>query len=296
MTIRVQRFVSSHEFLDKAESFLLEDELANSLMLGAVTAVARQTTSRRRHRPVYELVEDAGEAVLAAAWTQPQKILLSGHQPVSDHALEQLMRHLSLEPGQPTVIFGPIPVAEPFARLWADAHGQRVQTGMEQRLFALHRVIWPDDTPDGSLHPATVWNRELLGAWVAAFQTEAVPAEATDLETALLITDRLLMDDNLYIWLAAPDGGEMQPVSMAARARPTQTGVAVNLVYTPPEFRRQGYATATVAHLSQHLLNDGWQFCTLFTDLANPTSNHIYETIGYTPVMDFTEYRLLPAI
>jgi hypothetical protein len=46
-----------------------------------------------------------------------------------------------------------------------------------------------------------------------------------------------------------------------------------------------------VAALSQSLLDSGYEFCVLFADLANPTSNHIYQDIGYTPVCDFATYR-----
>jgi hypothetical protein len=67
--------------------------------------------------------------------------------------------------------------------------------------------------------------------------------------------------------------------------------VSVGPVYTPPERRGRGYATACVAALSQTILDEGWAFCTLFTDLANPTSNSIYQKIGYHPVCDFAEYR-----
>jgi len=64
-------------------------------------------------------------------------------------------------------------------------------------------------------------------------------------------------------------------------------------VYTPPEFRGRGYASALVAALSQAMLDAGYHFCTLFTDLANPTSNHIYQAIGYQPVCDTDEYDYL---
>lgn len=295
MTTRVLLFEHSHEFLDRAEPFLLEDEVVNSLMLGAAAAIARQTYGRRRHRPVFALVEEGGDPVVAAAWTLPHKLLLSGHTSVSRYGLEQLQRHLGQARGRPQVVFGPRDLASSLARVWASAEGLRVQTGMEQRLFVLSKVRWPAELAPGALYPAVALNRELLGHWVQAFQSEAVPAEPADSETAFLLTDRLLMDENLFIWLAEHKGAAAQPVSMAARARPTQRGIAINLVYTPPEYRRHGYATATVAHLSQHLLDQGWQFCTLFTDLSNPTSNHIYERIGYNPVLDFTEYRLLAA-
>jgi uncharacterized protein len=82
-------------------------------------------------------------------------------------------------------------------------------------------------------------------------------------------------------------------VSMATRNRPTRNGIAVSYVYTPPDQRRKGYACACVAALSQLLLDSGWKFCSLFTNLANPTSNRIYMNIGYKPVSDYSEYRFL---
>jgi hypothetical protein len=78
---------------------------------------------------------------------------------------------------------------------------------------------------------------------------------------------------------------------MASRARPTAYTIAINLVYTPPDQRGRGYASACVAHLSQRLLDSGYERCTLFTDATNRTSNHIYQEIGYRPVMEYAEYQ-----
>ena len=66
-------------------------------------------------------------------------------------------------------------------------------------------------------------------------------------------------------------------------------------MYTPPEQRGHGYASAATAALSQLLLERGRRFCFLFTDLANPTSNHIYQTIGYQPVCDVDIYHFAEA-
>jgi predicted GNAT family acetyltransferase len=63
--------------------------------------------------------------------------------------------------------------------------------------------------------------------------------------------------------------------------------------YTPLEQRGKGYATACVAALSQRLLTGGRHFCTLFTDLANPTSNRIYQRIGFEALGDFEEWVFL---
>ena len=59
----------------------------------------------------------------------------------------------------------------------------------------------------------------------------------------------------------------------------------VGPVYTPPEHRGRGYASAAVAGVSERLLEQGVRVC-LFTDQANPTSNRIYTALGFEPVVD----------
>lgn len=77
---------------------------------------------------------------------------------------------------------------------------------------------------------------------------------------------------------------------MAGFSGKTPNGIRINLVYTPPKYRKKGYATSCIAALSQTLLDAGHKYCFLFTDLANPTSNHIYQTIGYQPVCKMNNY------
>jgi predicted GNAT family acetyltransferase len=78
---------------------------------------------------------------------------------------------------------------------------------------------------------------------------------------------------------------------MAKKTRPSANGVVVTNVYTPPQFRNQGYATACVAALCRKLLGEGYSFCSLYTDLSNPTSNSIYTKIGFQPVQDSYMFR-----
>ena len=79
-------------------------------------------------------------------------------------------------------------------------------------------------------------------------------------------------------------------VSMAGYSGRTPNGIRIAWVYTPPENRGKGFAGACVAALSQKLLDDGRKFCFLYTDLANPVSNHVYQKMGYEPVTDATVY------
>ena len=88
------------------------------------------------------------------------------------------------------------------------------------------------------------------------------------------------------LWIA--DG---KPVAWAGVGGRTPNGIRIGPVYTPPEERGHGYASAVVAAASQAQLDEGRTFCFLFTDLANPTSNRIYQAIGYEPIGDFDEYH-----
>jgi predicted GNAT family acetyltransferase len=90
----------------------------------------------------------------------------------------------------------------------------------------------------------------------------------------------------MFLW---EDGG--RAVSMVGVSGETPNGIRVAPVYTPPELRGRGYASACVAAVTQAQFDRGRRFCFLFTDLANPTSNKIYQAIGYEPVCDVDEYR-----
>ena len=96
-----------------------------------------------------------------------------------------------------------------------------------------------------------------------------------------------IAEGDIYLW------EDEQPVSTAMKTRPTRNGISVGLVYTPPELRRRGHASACVCELSRVLLESGWEFCALFVDLANVTARHVYERIGYAPICDYDEYVLL---
>jgi predicted GNAT family acetyltransferase len=308
MAFTVTRYSSAAEFLNAAEPYLLKREALNSLMLGVVRAQARQATRsrgrppadlRRRLPAAYLLVGDERAPLLAGITSGPRKFMLAWNETagdkaiVADQAIAALVQHLlPTHRGMPSV-FGPAELTRRFAEQWRAATDCVAAQGMRQRLFKLEQVTFPPSLPPGHLRAATGEDSALLAEWVLSFQSEAVPEDAGDLDAARIIVEQLVRNRDLYVW--AVDNGGTRPTAMAARARPTVKGVAVNLVYTPPEERRHGYATACVAYLSQLLLQSGWSFCTLFTDRGNATANHIYERLGYAAIADFDEYRFSPA-
>jgi len=293
MPFTVTRYAEATEFLAAAEPFLMTREAMHSMILGVARAQQRQarmeTQPRRRRPPLYVTVRGPAGPTLAGLTSAGQKFLLAGEQDGVDGALTALVDDLQTGNARPLNVFAEAGLAAAFAGRWTADTGQQFAPAVRQRLHVLTAVSVPLPVPPGHLRPATVRESDLLAEWLLAFQTEAMPQEAGDLDAARIMVAGLLGRKDIFVW----DTGQAtsRPVAMAARARPTARGVAINLVYTPPADRRHGYASALVAELSQLLLAGGWQFCTLFTDQANATANHIYAAIGYRPLADFVEYR-----
>jgi hypothetical protein len=156
---------------------------------------------------------------------------------------------------------------------------------MSERIFRLAAVRAPVAAP-GTMRVAGLADRDLLVEWLNAFYAEAFPP-GTYFPDAGATVGRWLAGTfrTLYLW---EDDGAV--VSWCGVGGETPNGTRVGPVYTPPERRRHGYASSLVAGASQAQLDAGRRFCFLYTDLANPTSNHIYQEIGYEPVRDVDSY------
>ncbi|MNL37754.1 FR47-like protein [compost metagenome] len=127
-----------------------------------------------------------------------------------------------------------------------------------------------------------------------AFVQESLPNEKRSEQQWREAAENAIRKQTAHLWIV-----NGVPASMAFITRSTKNGASISLVYTPPAFRKKGYASAVVAHLSHKMLENGKQFCVLYTDLANPTSNKIYQDIGYREVtesmhFDFVELGKIP--
>jgi predicted GNAT family acetyltransferase len=76
------------------------------------------------------------------------------------------------------------------------------------------------------------------------------------------------------------------PASLAGLQRQVAGVARVTDVYTPPAHRRRGYGGAVTTAVSRSALAAGAKDVVLFTDLANPTSNALYQRLGYRPIGD----------
>jgi predicted GNAT family acetyltransferase len=287
--MRLARYVDIDEFAARVEPYLLAHEATHCLMLGLLSTLPRGPMPADEI-PYMALVEDAGAVVLVAMRTPPFNVILSLIAP--EHAAEPSVP-LRLIAGDLwsryrdslSGVHASAPVSRIFAERWQQQAHVAARLAMRERIYELETVI-PISGVSGSYRRPTEADRDLLVRWLEAFAAEALgPIERLD---AVDWVDRYFATPSRggYLW---EDAG--MPVSFAAYGNPTARGIRIGPVYTPSEQRGRGYASACVATVSQHLLESGRSFCYLFTDLANPTSNHIYQKIGYNPVNDVDVYE-----
>jgi len=154
-------------------------------------------------------------------------------------------------------------------------------------MYQLGRLLPPDPAPPGRARVATAADSGLLLAWLEAFHHEADDGGGPDMRRTL--ADRLSYG-GLTLWETA-DG----PVSLAGVTRAVGGQARVGPVYTPPGRRGRGFGGAVTAAVSQAAKDAGVAEVLLYTDLANPTSNALYQRLGYRPVSDGVELHFRPA-
>jgi uncharacterized protein len=280
--VQLMRYNSAAAWLARTQATLEQEEAKNSLQVGVAVRLAEHP-NHLKVPPYLATVEDQEGLAAAAVMTPPHRVIVSSQRGVEPTSLSLIVDDLLAGGWSPPGVVAESSVALTFARLWAERTSQPYRPGMSQRIYELRRVIPPAPVP-GAFRTATEDDLDLVSEWVDGFIVDARLPRSTPGESRALAAMRIAGRD-ICVW--ETDG---RPVSMAGRTRHSSRGIAVSLVYTPKELRRRGYASACVAALSQRLLDAGWEFCTLYTDLSNPTSNAIYQQIGYVPVCDSNEY------
>jgi uncharacterized protein len=274
--MQLHQFDDVKEFWHCAGAYLLRHETENSVLLGVANTLLHNP-ARYPYPPYLAVVEANGDILAVALRTPPYKLLLSKAKNLD--ALTLVAQDLQDREQLPGVM-GLVPEVETFLQTWQKLTGQSYQREVEMGIHQL-TAVQSFTTANGQLRLATERDRPLLLGWVPAFTTEIGMVVNEDAEH---VVDSQLKAQHIYLW------EDNAPVSLATGRQFSPTAGRIGQVYTPPEYRRKGYATASVAALSQKLLDEGCNCCFLLTNLANSTSNHIYREIGYIPICDWHEY------
>lgn len=270
----------SQTFAARVMPFLTEQPIEGNVIASTLAAVL---AGSRRHDDALWIVVEVVDGSLAGAamHVPPHPVGLPGLSAPAAVAVCELVWRL--RPGVAGVS-GPVLPASAFAQRWAELTGVKPRLGHDMRMYRLDTLVPPSGVP-GQARPATASDRALVHAWMLGFCADS----GVSSEGALAAVDARLDAGWIHLW---ESGGS--PVSLAGHAAPAEGVARIGPVYTPRQLRGRGYGAAVTAEASRRALADGARLCMLFTDLANPTSNAIYQRLGYRPVGDAREYVFRP--
>lgn len=263
------------EFEEAAWEFLLADPVRNTVLLTVAASLKTSgATTYGDTAPWFGWYDDSG--VRAAILRTPPMPALVSDAPIS--AVSALVEVLGGVPG----LTGPTGSVRGFAEAWQTATGRSAAVVSNRRLFRLTELIPPRPAPPGRARLATRADRELLIEWFTAFGADTGEPPIDPARAA----DRRLANGEMVLWEV--DG---VPVSLAGATAPIAGVTRVAPVYTPATLRGRGYGAAATAAISRRGLDAGHEVI-LFTDMANPTSNALYQRLGYRPLGQWSELEL----
>ena len=280
MTYELVRHAGPGDFLQRAESWLLASEAEHNLHLSL--AYVRRDAGATGADVLFGTVEQDGDLVGCVIRTPPHKLLITSMPP---EAAPDIVGPVAELYDEIPAVLGPADSAVAVASAWTALKGGGWETGMQQRIYRLDQVEPVRPVP-GAMRLATMDDLELLTDWGTGFARDAGHAFLLAREQV----NRMIERQDLHIWQ------DESPASMAVAQGATPNGCRIGYVYTPPELRGRGYASALIARLSQRMLDSGMTFCVLYTDLGNPTPNAIYQRIGYNAICDVRDIDIVSAL
>lgn len=284
-----KRYFDAKEFYNAVFNVLVKHEVQNSLPLGIVV-LGNQGGGERGWKNVKNwymatVSGDNGEIVLVAVMTPPMNITLYEKDNIpNEQSLNCLCENILKDKVAVAGVTAKDDLADRFAQIFCGKTGMSFQTHVNLRLYTLIKV--DESVPQrGTLRRAEQRDLYFLPYWYKDFYIECNLGEES-FENMVDAVNSAVKSGMLFI---LEEGGV--PVSMAAATRETVKGRRISMVYTPPYFRKKGYASCCVAKVSQIVLDMNYIYAALFADLNNPVSNSIYQTIGYRPVCDYKEIK-----
>ena len=270
-------------FAEAVMTTLEENEASNSFILGRMGAMLALD---QPNIMLMARVHEDGVTKLAALGLGDGLVMSKGDPLVAELIAEEVHSR-----GLPVArAFGPVEVVTKFGERLSGLRDCAWSETMSQRVYQTNQITAPLNVP-GSMRVGSQSDLDVLTKWMVAFVDDANLGYELSEAAARENIEPKFKSGTIFVW--ERDG---QPVSMASSSRPTKTTMTVNAVYTPPEERNRGYASALVAAVSEHILRSGKRYAVLLTDQKNPTSNSIYMKIGYVPVSDSLSIQFAPKV
>ena len=289
--LRYKQYESTTEFYQATYSILLKDEAQNSIPLGNVILGNSGGEPEGWRNPVNwymaTVSDESNQVLLVAIMTPPFNITLYETDNIpNDEALDCFCENLCAENIEVPGVTSTNELAKRFANKYTSIKKMKYEVHMNMRVYTLEEVNKSIPLV-GVLRKASMNDIYFLPYWINLFSVECKIIGQT-LDEALVLVKRAIEKE--ILWVLEDNG---LPVAITGIVREIVNGCTIGMVYTPPYYRGKGYASSSVAQVTQIALDRGCKYVTLNTDLDNPTSNSIYQKIGYNPICDCNELRFI---
>ncbi|MCZ8534487.1 GNAT family N-acetyltransferase [Psychrobacillus psychrodurans] len=277
-----QRYENVDAFAKIVTPFLEKNEDKFSLFLGVLKGIKASAYEN----PYMATIEENGQLLAIFQMTPPHplNIIFVDENQIStciDLCISELTKHAV--PVESIISVKEWAVL--FAQKWQEKTDGNYSLMMDQGLYRLDQVEESLEMSPGKWRYATISDAQLIEKWYSQFEQDT-GLSVTAPEEIKKRVKNMLDGKEVFFW---EDQGEV--VSMMKKSRPTTNGITVSLVFTPAEKRKKGYGRTLVATVSRELLKE-FEFCVLYTDMLNPTSNKIYQEIGYKKLVDSVHLKL----
>jgi RimJ/RimL family protein N-acetyltransferase len=276
--MRVVMYSGPQPFLTQAEPLLKSDPFSTSVITTVTTRIASGSVPNSDENLWHTVEVEHGQVIGVAMHTPPYNMFLSRMPRDAVIALAHEMADRGMElPG----VNGASESTAAFAEAWEAITGRSSRVDRAMRMYRLGDLVWPESVR-GEAFRAGSAESSMVAEWFAEFHDEAQPDAPIDDWSGM--AQRRINAGDVHLWRA-----EGVPVALAAVSGAPAGVARVGPVYTPPSRRRNGYGSGVTATATAAALGLGAQHVVLYTDLANPTSNSIYQAIGYRPDHDAEE-------
>ena len=224
------------QFLQAAGEQIIKYEVHNGLMLGTLEQLNIDPTPAWLKGEVYlSTVTDQDKLITAAMITPPFGLVLA--QGVADDtaAIDLITEDLYARQRAVPDVNGPKFHSMHFAQTWSELTGSSFEPMLAERLYQLQQVTFPNGVL-GEARMATPADIELVADWTDTFLMEALN-EKNPREITLSVAGNFIKEQRVMLWQL-----DNQLVCMALNVRDTPNGAMIGYVFTPPQFRRHGYA------------------------------------------------------
>lgn len=275
-----KKYDDPNEFIEENEKFILEKEWLNNLMAGNYKDAVEEGLTEDW---LLARVTDNGQTELIMLLRKPWRLLM--YSP-TDNKSEELYRFAAEElyKVDPTLegVNTEKDISQIFAREFCKVAGKEPKVRFEMRILVLEKLTEPKLRDDVIFRKATVEDKATLKEYRRLFSEEALHEIVSEED----LEKKMEKHFSMGAYVLEKDG---KIVATATSNRHLSKGKSIGNVFTPKEERGNGYAYNIVYRLSKEFLDNGMEYCVLFTDDSNLISNHVYEKIGYERRADTME-------